>query len=390
MDDGSDRYVTKKGVFDAVDALLASKRSRDESSSQSFSSPSSPKKKLKVTGDLKKPATAAAVSTASSERKLQGIENYEALDVLCGRGGGTNLHEGNRFYRDLILSHRTTYDDASKSMKPEIARDIVMRIRERGGRFLRKDKEGLYYDIGDGEAKAKTSQALRHRTFELRNAKQPGRVKMNGRWKQSSGGGSKATSPTTTRASPPVFMQSLKSMPMSMTAPNLQESVSSSASSSSTTINPSLLQEALRRQQLLEASRNSMFPSSGVGGGGVPDSTAYMAALANLRHKESMLSIDRAIHEAERRRLQSLLAPLNQGLYPGGVTAASLSRSLSLGARSPLSTAPLSSSFLPLGGRFPLLNSNATSLSRQLSGSTQEAKTPSSTGAAPADESKET
>jgi hypothetical protein len=69
-------------------------------------------------------------------------------------------------------------------MKPEISRQIVQRIKERGGRFLRKSSDGLHYEIGEAEAKAKTSQALRHRTFELRNTTDPDRVKMNGRWKQ--------------------------------------------------------------------------------------------------------------------------------------------------------------------------------------------------------------
>jgi hypothetical protein len=115
----------------------------------------------------------------------QGLSTFTDKDVLSGRGGGTNLHPGNRFYRELILSHRSAYDDASKTMKPEISRQIVNKIRDRGGRFLRKDKDGLYYEIGEGLAREKTSQALRHRTFELRNIKDPSRVKMNGRWKQS-------------------------------------------------------------------------------------------------------------------------------------------------------------------------------------------------------------
>jgi uncharacterized Fe-S center protein len=113
---------------------------------------------------------------------------------MQGRGGGTNLHPGNRFYRDLILSHRASYDEASKTMKPEISQQIVQRIKERGGRFLRKDSDGLYYEIAEADAKAKTSQALRHRTFELRNTKDPDRVKMNGRWKQSGNDSTKVCS----------------------------------------------------------------------------------------------------------------------------------------------------------------------------------------------------
>jgi hypothetical protein len=107
-------------------------------------------------------------------------------DVLSGRGGGTNLHAGNRFYRQLILSNRSAYDDAAKAMKPEIARQIVELIRNSGGRFLRKDRDGAYRDIGETAAKEKTSQALRHRTFELRNMEDPNRIKMGGRWKPDS------------------------------------------------------------------------------------------------------------------------------------------------------------------------------------------------------------
>ena len=329
---GADSCVTKKGVLDAVDALL-SKRSRDDSSPQ----PSKKKQKV-VAEDMKKPvaAAAAAAAAASSEpsKKLEGIANYETKDVLCGRGGGTNLHEGNRFYRELILSHRRAYDDASKVMKPEISREIVMQIRERGGRFLRKGKDDLYHDIGDAEAKAKTSQALRHRTFELRNTKDPDRVKANGRWKQSPAR-AKTASPTTSRSS--TSMPATKSMAM---VPNLQDSTSSSTSSSSTAIDhQSLLREALRRQQFLEASRNSRFPSSG----GMQDNAAFMSALANLKHQESMLSLDRAIHEAEKRRLASvasfpsslsLLSPLNQGLFSG--VGSGLSRGAFLGRPQPI------------------------------------------------------
>jgi hypothetical protein len=111
------------------------------------------------------------VEQASSKKTPsgQGNASYDDQDVLSGRGGGTNLHPGNRHYRDLILSHRQTYDIASKSKKPNVSRNIVQVVRDRGGKFLRKEKDGLYYDIGDEAAREKTSQALRHRTFEMRN-----------------------------------------------------------------------------------------------------------------------------------------------------------------------------------------------------------------------------
>ena len=91
------------------------------------------------------------------------------LLVLSGRGGGTNLHPGNRFYRELIFTMRKEYDNASKSKKPLVSKKIVSMVRQNGGRFLSKNpKDGLYYDIGDEAAREKTSQALRHRTFEMR------------------------------------------------------------------------------------------------------------------------------------------------------------------------------------------------------------------------------
>jgi hypothetical protein len=112
--------------------------------------------------------------------KGQGFTSYTDADVLSGRGGGTNLHPGNRHYRDLILSHRRTYDIASKSKKPGVSRKIVQMVRDRGGHFFRKEKDALYYDIGDEAAREKTSQALRHRTFEMRNKEDPRRMKDKG------------------------------------------------------------------------------------------------------------------------------------------------------------------------------------------------------------------
>lgn len=106
--------------------------------------------------------------TEESHSSKVGTLTYSDQDVLSGRGGGTNLHVGNRIYRNLILSHRETYESVAKAKKPSISRKIVQMIRDSGGRFLRKDKDGLYYDIGDNSAREKTSQALRHRTFEMR------------------------------------------------------------------------------------------------------------------------------------------------------------------------------------------------------------------------------
>jgi hypothetical protein len=99
----------------------------------------------------------------------EGISCFKDSDVLSGRGGGTNVHPGNRQFRDLINLHRRAYLKARKNDKPMISRAIVRVIRENNGAFLKRDeKTGLWYEIGDDAAREKTSQALRQRAPEMR------------------------------------------------------------------------------------------------------------------------------------------------------------------------------------------------------------------------------
>lgn len=81
-------------------------------------------------------------------------------DVLFGRGGGTNRHAGNIFFRDLVSEHQPAYVQARKRDKTLIAKSIVAQVRSRNGRFLRKE-DGKWVDVGDKKAAEKTSQALR-------------------------------------------------------------------------------------------------------------------------------------------------------------------------------------------------------------------------------------
>lgn len=87
-------------------------------------------------------------------------------DILCGRGGLTNHHRGNKRFRDIVALHRPDYVRAPKVQKPSVARVIVRAIRngDPPGRFLKKDeKTGKWIDIGDRKAAEKTSQALREK-----------------------------------------------------------------------------------------------------------------------------------------------------------------------------------------------------------------------------------
>ncbi|CAB9517642.1 helicase [Seminavis robusta] len=97
---------------------------------------------------------------------LQGLdelwEDVGPDDVVMGRGGKSNHHEGNARYRGIIELHRAAYKLAPKLTKRNIARDIVRRINQNGGRFLRLNKGGsVWSEITFEEAAAKTSQSLR-------------------------------------------------------------------------------------------------------------------------------------------------------------------------------------------------------------------------------------
>jgi hypothetical protein len=95
---------------------------------------------------------------------LFGIQNSEIndVDVLCGRGGATNSHPGNVYYRKLTDQYRLHYASVKKCYKTNVAKTVVKAIRNRHGRFLKRSgKHGMWYEIGDLAAKEKTSQTLR-------------------------------------------------------------------------------------------------------------------------------------------------------------------------------------------------------------------------------------
>lgn len=102
------------------------------------------------------------VTPPSKEAVCNLTSNVNNDDVLCGRGGGTNTQIGNRKFRALVQEFQPTYLLCRRKEKPLIARTIVLIIRNRGGRFLKKDEvDGMLYEVGDEKAEAKTSQALR-------------------------------------------------------------------------------------------------------------------------------------------------------------------------------------------------------------------------------------
>lgn len=91
-------------------------------------------------------------------------------DVLCGRGGETNHHQGNIQYRNLVKAFQPLYIASKRRDKPRIAQCIVYTIRKHGGRFLKRTdaRSTTWVDVGNTKAREKTSQALREGAPELR------------------------------------------------------------------------------------------------------------------------------------------------------------------------------------------------------------------------------
>lgn len=144
---------------------------------------------------LHEPVPAAAIKSSSSvsSRNLHSLHSFETVnsptphsayqeiiikpnenDVLCGRGGGTNVHIGNRRFRAVVKEFKNEYIYAKKRDKPEVAEKVVNIIRAKSppGRFLRKvrapDGKWKWVDVGDAKAKEKTSQALREGAPNIR------------------------------------------------------------------------------------------------------------------------------------------------------------------------------------------------------------------------------
>lgn len=92
------------------------------------------------------------------------VATYNDIDVLCGRGGATNSHTGNRKFRKIVASHRESYLRAKKRDKPAYAQHVLELVRNQSRskpcRFLKKDlNSGVWYDIGDEKAREKVAQA---------------------------------------------------------------------------------------------------------------------------------------------------------------------------------------------------------------------------------------
>jgi len=84
-------------------------------------------------------------------------------DVICGRGKKCYGHVGNQRFREMVLAKLDDYSQAkSKLAKSGILWNVVAnQVRRKGGYFVKQDKFGRWYDVGDFHAREKASQMFR-------------------------------------------------------------------------------------------------------------------------------------------------------------------------------------------------------------------------------------
>jgi hypothetical protein len=83
------------------------------------------------------------------------------FDILMGRSKVAQEHSGNIRYKHLIETHSDRYEDAPKSAKTTIAKDLVQMIKDSGGRFLRFEQGTGWVEVEDAVAREKGSMAFR-------------------------------------------------------------------------------------------------------------------------------------------------------------------------------------------------------------------------------------
>ncbi|KAG7353776.1 hypothetical protein IV203_003131 [Nitzschia inconspicua] len=145
---------------------------KQEKIAPTSSSESSPQPKIKrfdmgeipgYEGHTKDPFSDYSNSNVSMEIIYEPREN----DVLSGRGGLTNQHPGNEWYRRLVRCSRGFYRSCPKHTKLLVAKAIVRAVHSQvpPGRFLElPDKNSNFWkEVDYKKSVEKSSQALRER-----------------------------------------------------------------------------------------------------------------------------------------------------------------------------------------------------------------------------------
>jgi hypothetical protein len=93
-------------------------------------------------------------------------------DILFGRGKQYQDHVGNKRFRAVISMNMPRYGSptARRHEKTRITYEIVEEFYNDGCRFLKKDANDCWHDVGIAMARHKVAHALRDTSLEMRRA----------------------------------------------------------------------------------------------------------------------------------------------------------------------------------------------------------------------------
>lgn len=116
--------------------------------------------------DLVTASDSFTMSTRGNIRKWSSVDVGQR-DVLLGRSRKSYSHSGNVVFRELVSKHVDRYQKkTSRTAKAALLTELVCRVHETGGRFLRYDGD-TWTEVPEKTAKEKVSHALRDARLAL-------------------------------------------------------------------------------------------------------------------------------------------------------------------------------------------------------------------------------
>jgi hypothetical protein len=83
-------------------------------------------------------------------------------DVLLGRNRYAFNNLGNKRFRNMIIENANVYiASPSRTQKSQLVATLIARIHQNGGRFLRRQEDGVWFEVDTRQAKEKVGHALR-------------------------------------------------------------------------------------------------------------------------------------------------------------------------------------------------------------------------------------
>lgn len=107
-------------------------------------------------------STVSVDSSSNDPEAPVRVKEPTDADILCGQSRVCANHPGNRFFQQVLEEFAYRYELAtSKQEKMCMTKEIVSRIHNSRGRFLKQKKDGMWEEISTVAARDKVSHALR-------------------------------------------------------------------------------------------------------------------------------------------------------------------------------------------------------------------------------------